>query len=361
MTTFLPAWGEELSGHTLKGRKAKNVRGGRTRAPKQQGRPGLTGPAAIERIKRIVKRAPEVVVKISGGGRNMRHVKAHMDYISRNGEVAVENERGEIYEGREDIRALRDEWKHGGIGMPEHGEKRREALNIVFSMPAGTHRPSVTTAVRELARENFQGHQYAFAEHDDEDHTHVHLVVKIAGFDGYRLQHRKADLAHWRDSFAEHLRAQGIEANATTRKARGVVQRPVRQAIKQMEQDGRTSYRAEQQRQDARQEAKSGKPRANPAERNIARQRQRVQRVYAEIARTLVAQGDVESRELAVGIVGMVKSMPTVQTRHQAMVEQFKQVEQAGQAGQGRAPSLTPAKASDPRPPASPPKGQDRD
>lgn len=357
MTTFLPAWGEELSGHTLKGRKAKNVRGGGSRTPKQQGRPGLTGPAAIERIKRIVKRAPEVVVKISGGGRNMGHIKAHMDYISRNGELPVENERGEIYEGKEDIRALRAEFKHAGIGIPEHGEARREALNIVFSMPAGTHRPSVTGAVRELAKKNFQGHQYAFAQHDDEDHTHVHLVVKIAGFDGYRLQHRKGDLAEWRESFAEHLRAQGIEANASTRKARGVVQRPVRQAIKQIEQNGRTSYRAEQQRQDAKEEAKSGKTRVNPAAQNIARQRQRVQRVYGEIARTLVAQGDVESRELAVEIVGMVKSMPPAQTRHQVMVQQFKQAEPARQ---GRAPSLRPARESDPLPPASPPKGPDR-
>lgn len=358
MSGFLPAWGEELKGHALKGRKAKNARGGGTRAPDQQGRPGLTGPAAIERVKRIVKRAPEVVVKISGGGRNMRHVKAHMDYISRNGEVTVENERGELYEGREDIRALRDEWKHGGIGMPEHGEKRREALNLVFSMPAGTHRPSVTTAVRELAKTNFQGHQYAFAEHDDEDHTHVHLVVKIAGFDGYRLQHRKADLAGWRESFAEHLRAQGIEANATTRKARGVVQRPVHQAIKQMEQNGRPSHHAEQQRQDARDEAKSGTSRPNPAAQNIARQRQRVQRVYGEIARSLIAQGDVESRELAVGIVGMVKAMPPLQTRHQDMVAQIKASEQAGQ---GRAPALRPVRDSAPLPPANPAKGPDRE
>jgi len=357
MTTFLPAWGEELSGHTVKGRKAKNVRGGGSRAPKQKQRPGLTGPAAIERIKRTVKRAPEVMVKVSGGGRNMGHIKAHMDYISRNGELPVENERGEIYEGREDIRALRDEFKRGGIGIPEHGEGRREALNVIFSMPAGTHRPSVTAAVRELAKKNFQGHQYAFAQHDDEDHAHVHLVVKIAGFDGYRLQHRKGDVASWRESFAEHLRAQGIEANATTRKARGVVQRPVRQAIQQIEKDGRVSHRAEEQRQDAREEAQGGKARVNPAADAIARQRQRVQRVYGEIARSLLAEGDLASRELAVGIVGFAKGMPPVETRHQAMVQQFKQAEPARQ---GRAPSLRPARESDPLPPASPPKGPDR-
>jgi hypothetical protein len=37
-----------------------------------------------------VRKAPEVVVKVSGGGRNLAVIKAHLGYISRHGKLECE-------------------------------------------------------------------------------------------------------------------------------------------------------------------------------------------------------------------------------------------------------------------------------
>jgi hypothetical protein len=59
--------------------------------------------------------------------------------------------------------------------------------------------------------------------HTDEAHPHVHAVVKAVSEQGIRLNIRKSTLREWRRDFARHLRAQGIEANATERAVRGEV------------------------------------------------------------------------------------------------------------------------------------------
>ena len=43
-----------------------------------------TGPTARAKLARIVRKAPEVVVKVTGRQRGGNHVKAHLDYIGRN-------------------------------------------------------------------------------------------------------------------------------------------------------------------------------------------------------------------------------------------------------------------------------------
>ena len=44
-------------------------------------------------------------------------------------------------------------------------------------------------------------------------------------------------MQHWRETFAEKLREQGIEANATPRKVRGVVQKAEKRAIRHIDRD----------------------------------------------------------------------------------------------------------------------------
>ena len=65
----------------------------------------------------------------------------------------------------------------------------------MLSMPTGTPPDKVLAAVRNFAREQFWGqHRYAFALHTDEDHPHVHLVLKAVSEQGVRLNIRKATL-----------------------------------------------------------------------------------------------------------------------------------------------------------------------
>jgi type IV secretory pathway VirD2 relaxase len=93
---------------------------------------------------------------------------------------------------------------------------------LVFSMPPGTPADKVLGAVRDFAREEFGlKHRYAMVLHTDDDHPHVHVVVKAVSEQGERLNIRKATLRHWRAEFAGQLRARGVDANATERAVRG--------------------------------------------------------------------------------------------------------------------------------------------
>ncbi len=44
----------------------------------------------------VTRRAPQVMVKVTGGGRGMGAIAAHFRYISKNGQLAFEDERGVV-------------------------------------------------------------------------------------------------------------------------------------------------------------------------------------------------------------------------------------------------------------------------
>src|SRR3546814_4378504 len=61
-------------------------------------------------LARIVRKAPEVVVKVTGRQRGGSHIKAHLDYIGRKGDVEIETRDGEILTAKEDIAERVAEW-----------------------------------------------------------------------------------------------------------------------------------------------------------------------------------------------------------------------------------------------------------
>jgi hypothetical protein len=184
--------------------------------------------------------AKEVLVKISGGGRDADGVQAHVEYIDRHGKLDIETDHGEVLHGKTAATELINDWAldYGAVPGAPHsrakvgadGKRRqpRQAFNIVLSMPAGTPPDKVLKAVKKLAREEFaHQHRYAMALHAEEKgkhgmHPHVHLVVKAEHeYDGSRLNPRKADLQRWRERFAEYLTELGVAATATRREDRG--------------------------------------------------------------------------------------------------------------------------------------------
>lgn len=287
----LKEWDEKYHFKPLRGRKAKvTITGVRIPSTSQQPCRGSGATGARSRLSGIVRKVPEVMVKVSGGGKGMRAIKAHMDYISRNGDVALENESGEVIAGKDAVRDLRDEWKNSLYGIPEESGKK-EAFNVVLSMPPGTDRKAVTDAAREFAKTEFAANfQYIFATHDDEKHPHVHLCVKAQGIDGTRLNPRKADLQRWREGFAEALREHGIDANATPRLVRGARRRTRRQSAFHV---------------DASQRRSGGDERTPKAS-------QKVLKGYESLARAL-AQGEPDDRSLALGLVNTLKGMTAQQ------------------------------------------------
>jgi type IV secretory pathway VirD2 relaxase len=152
------------------------------------------------RLARVVARAPEVMVKITGKTRDAAHLQAHLAYITRDGSLVLEGRDGERLQGLRAVRELGADW------AAEDLRRRKDAslsLSVVLSMPPGTDELRMRDAARAFALETFaERFDYAFALHTDAGHPHVHLSIRSLGEDGRRLNPRKADLEEWRATFA---------------------------------------------------------------------------------------------------------------------------------------------------------------
>jgi hypothetical protein len=252
-------------------------------------------------IKRTARKAPEVMVKITSklnAGKGMIAIGKHLDYISRNGKIELEDQEGRVLNGRADVSDIKDDW---GDNIPEVS-KRRESINVIFSMAKGAPADEVKNAVREYLKEEFGGkHEYVFALHTDTDNPHVHVCIKMAPIHkkNKRLNPRKNDLQRWREGFAVHLRKLGIDANATPRKTRGVTQQTLHQY---------------QVHQSARNKSPVPRRAAMPSIQNHTKEIN----AWANIAHALASSEDRDDRALAKDVVDFVASQPIQQqSNHQ--------------------------------------------
>jgi hypothetical protein len=273
----------------------------------------------IEQIRRTVRRVPEVMVKVTGGGRKVKAVAAHLLYISHDGELELETDDGQRVPASGQKELLRDwhlDLSAGQYRPPPRSAKKPFAgiklvHNVVLSMPAPTPPDKVLAAARTFARERFGlKYRYVMALHTHQEHPHVHIVVKAEGLDASRLHIDKAMLREWRQDFARMMRAQGIAANATPRTVRG--------RSKCAERDGR--YRAKKRRSSyalrekvegvARELARSGTIR-DPAHAKLAETRKAVVAGWLGVAALLDKQGEPA---LAGEVRQFVDRMPPVLT-----------------------------------------------
>lgn len=288
------------------------------RGVKVKPQPRLSGDAARLRAaairKRIeatvVRRAPQVMVKVTGGGRGMKAIAAHFRYISKNGRLEIKDQRGETMRGKDTLRDLADEWRLGGSLIPDDAEPghRREAYNIMLSMPRGTDALTVQRAAREFAQAELADHKYVMVLHDHQANPHVHISVRAESRHGKRLNPRKADLHRWRETFAEKLRGHGIDAEATPQATRG------RERIYD------TLWRLKA-RQDGR--LRTTRPVTKVTAAARATRAQAIE-AWMHMGRALVTSGNVEDRKLAAAIAAFIKEMPINQgtDRQRAVPEQ---------------------------------------
>jgi hypothetical protein len=286
--------------------------------------PKLTGVGIQERALSIrqrihatvVRRAPQVMVKVTGGGRGMGAIAAHLRYISKGGRLTIEDDRGLEREGKEALRDLVEQWRLGGSRIPEISE-RREAFNIMLSMPAGTKAEVVRSAAREFTKVELANHRYVMVLHTHQANPHVHLSARAEGRDGQRLNPRKEDLRRWRETFAERLRGWGIEAEASSQVTRG------------------TRHRNE--RVWERKTTRPREPHRTKAEGLPTGIRKQALRGWAEIMRALAVSPEESDRKLAQSIGHYLGRMPAVQAivRHQAKQRELP--------GMSRSPEMTPS------------------
>jgi hypothetical protein len=125
----------------------------------------------------------------------------------------------------------------------------------------------------------------------------VHISVRAESRHGKRLNPRKADLHRWRETFAEKLRDQGIEAEAT------------RQATRGRDRNYDTLWRLKA-RQDGRLRTTCASSKSTAAA--LATRAQAVE-AWMHVGRALATTGDLEDRKLAGAIAAFIKEMPISQ------------------------------------------------
>lgn len=313
---LLLQWGDRLFYEPVRARKAPRVSRGAWAG----------SPAALRaQVARTVRRVPEVMVKITNRPRTQNGlgaICAHLDYISRHGQVELEDQDGNTISGRREVRDLVQMWRVAGRGIAETSSKR-EAFNVMVSMPPGTDRAAVKNAARAFACEEFgEQHDYVLAAHDDEAHPHVHIVVLARGRSGRRLNPRKVDLQRWRERFAHELRDRGVEANATPRRTRGITQRYEHQATKHMHARGAERYERARPPSDAQVAFDAHLPTLS---------------AWRAMAEVLAESSGISERRLARGIAGFVRQMPVVKDSRRSM---GMDVEQPASSERGTYPEI---------------------
>lgn len=320
--------------------------------------------AAIkDQLRRTVQRSPEVVIIVEGGGRKDEHgnrsslrdidgVRKYMLYISRNGKLPASNEQGEQVSGREEIAETHASWnldlqrQIGWVTNSRNGrggkiEQLHQTFGVIFSMPRGTDPVGLFAAVQAFARDHFANRQYLMVLHTPEtdpaptskraDHPHVHVILRAEDDDGQRIYIRKEDLRSWREAFAAHLRARGIEANATSRAERGrslkAIRGPEHHIMQRWKQGRGDPSRAQALRfEQAAQELQDGRTEAKPWEIAMAARRRDVERELSQSVARLRQEGD---HELAEQVEQFMKDMPPVDSERRqiqrALIEQVKE------------------------------------
>jgi hypothetical protein len=143
------------------------------------------GRSMRSRFEALARGSQPAVVKLASYGGGAR-AAAMMSYVSRNGELAVENEAGQRIEGKAALAELRSEW--------EYLFDNRAASRDIGMFDVAIERGSLTSdreqdeAIREILRAGFGDRRYVYAvEERDAGELQVRGVIVLRDRHGERL------------------------------------------------------------------------------------------------------------------------------------------------------------------------------
>ncbi|MDX1053904.1 conjugal transfer protein TraA [Sinorhizobium medicae] len=141
--------------------------GGRGSAPKGRGAPrapvtpAIMGARPMEvRLAAVAKGSQPAVVKMASYGGGAR-VGAMLNYVSRGGELKVENENGRILEGREELARIRGDWDHLFQNRAESRDIGSFSVELTASRFASDE--ALHEQVRSTLTSGFGDRRYAYA------------------------------------------------------------------------------------------------------------------------------------------------------------------------------------------------------
>jgi hypothetical protein len=267
---------------------------------------------AIAAMERTARRAPEVMVRITGRQHGGGHVLANFTYISRLGhgpdkELALYTSDGDVLRDGRDMQILAQDWQEWELG-DDARRKGATSISMILSMPAGTDTERLREAALDFAAQEFANRSWVAALHTDRDHPHVHLTFARRDHDGRRFHPDRDDLFRYRQRFAEKLRDRGIEANATPARARGIdpTHEPI--AAKKVREKGEVP-RIDKSRADRAQRFRD-KGVADPVSAVLTNQRATVLTAYERSITELSSSPSFADQVIARSLVKFIGSMP---------------------------------------------------
>ncbi|RVO71173.1 conjugal transfer protein TraA [Sinorhizobium medicae] len=155
-------------------------------APRAQATSATTAARPMEaRLAAVAKGSQPAVVKMASYGGGAR-VGAMLNYVSRGGELKVENESGRILEGREELARIRGDWDH----LFQNRAESRDigSFSVEIAAPDFASEEALHEQVRSILTSGFGDRRYAYAiaKNDGGSVTVQGLVVLRSG-QGERL------------------------------------------------------------------------------------------------------------------------------------------------------------------------------
>lgn len=293
----------------------------------------------LKTISRITTKTPEVMVRISSKAKGAKHVLSHLQYITREGELMAEDEHGSDINGKAMVKDIASAWMEGStLGRRSNS---RDTVNIILSMPPNTDRDKLLAAARQFARMTFgNSHSYILVRHDDTQHPHCHLAVRSLGVDGHRLNPKRNDLQDWRTAFADACRQHGLAAEATTRRIRGVIRKPMKQAVLHADRAKRSTVQRAKVSDAITAMAHPETP-VSKHEQAALDAQQQARMDWQRLAEQLAQTSEATGQALAVQVKRFLAEMPSAETERMQIDKQIrhhlKQQQEPQHASQERA------------------------
>lgn len=234
---------------------------------------------------RIAQKKTQAIYKISSFGKGEQRVRAHLRYITRNGNLELEDEKGNKFSSNHERYDLVNNWS---IDFGNN-DRCRDTMHLVLSTPPGTDRNEAKLAAKEFLDEEYgkSGHEYVFVAHEDTNHPHVHAVIKMTSSYGNKLNPRKAYLRKVREHFAQKCREHGIDVEASSRCERGLSGSSKRSEFVQMKRNSRVPYKDKELIEKIKSERQNEKAPFHPSDEKMVKRNQIIRKRYAEKAKML--------------------------------------------------------------------------
>jgi hypothetical protein len=200
-------------------------------------------------------------------------------------------------------------------------------------MPFGSDVEALRGSVRKVGARAFPDQEWAFAIHQDKQHPHAHMVVKMRGRKkDKKLRLGKPQLYQLREIFAEAAREEGVPLAASSRATRGVGRKAESQAIYQMHQKKIVPKVEKQAAEELIFEIERGPLIEKPWEKAMRERNERERKAYREEAARLrataiKAKAEQDQRfqqgllKAAEDLERFAESMPEAKSKRQAMLE----------------------------------------